>query len=89
MAEGTRGLFFSVACDTGDVVCVEPPRKDVPTTPSAVPNHRGKKKRASNANGSGNGSDGGKRPFCASFGRREAWTAAAQAPGVRTEGEWD
>ena len=87
MAEGTRGLFFSVACDTGDASI--DPRKAAPTAPSAVPNHR-KKKRAGGGDGNGNGSDGGKRSFCTTFGRREAWTAAIQKPGVRTEGQcWE
>lgn len=86
MAEGTRGLFFSVACDTGDV-CLDP-QKDVSTAPPpAVPKHQ-KKKRAGNGNGNGDGSDGGKRSFCATFGIKEAWPTV-QKGGVRTQGERD
>lgn len=82
MAEKTRGLFFSVACDGGRAC--EGIQGDDSTT-------AGHMKRGKENTGTGDGSTGGssgKRRFRATFGRKEAW-AASENCGVATEGERD
>lgn len=83
MAAKTRGLYFSVACDSGSI-CGR--------TTGGSTDDTGRRRRIAErgmkaVRGNGGGG-GGKTSFCATFGRAEAWTLSEKF-GVATEGERD